>query len=380
VDGYQEQIARSRLIACERMPYMSSMLYMMVPIEFAPCRTAGVTKDGVLLYNRDFVEKQSEKTLAGVLLHEAMHILSDHHGRAAAIATERDLFLWNVSADFEINDDLIAAGVSLPSDCCLPWKRGLPPYQVAEMYYSLLKEREESQDSVPQVQCGSGAGNPFEGEPQLGCDIEERKALLERAVYDTVKSAQRHAGNIPDGIKILIDKILPVDKVNWQSVLNQFVCSSSERARGLFDLTYGRLSRRQTAQSRIILPAYYKPTPTLGVLVDTSGSMSEHDLKAGLGAIKSLFNHVSNVWLCVVDAEIHDLRKCKSAEDIAATLVGGGGTDFSKAIPQLDKLCDFMVGISDCYATYPSEKPRHDILWLLVGDGQPPWGKTVKVD
>ena len=53
---------------------------------------------------------------AGVLLHEAGHLIRDHAERARAVNVmdEESRLRWNLAADAEINDDLLAADVELP--------------------------------------------------------------------------------------------------------------------------------------------------------------------------------------------------------------------------------------------------------------------------
>src|SRR5690606_34403887 len=89
-----------------------------------------------------------------VLLHEAHHVLRDHHRRALRAgvdaATAR---VWNLAADAAINDDLVADDVPLP-DPVLPSHLGCDVGGLEEGYYRTLIERAVGRDA----RCGSGAG------------------------------------------------------------------------------------------------------------------------------------------------------------------------------------------------------------------------------
>ena len=77
--------------------------------------------------------------LAGaVLLHEVGHVLRDHGGRADMVDSPVDRTMWNVAADAEINDDLIAAGLGLPDGVVTPTGIGCEDGHAAEVYYRHL--------------------------------------------------------------------------------------------------------------------------------------------------------------------------------------------------------------------------------------------------
>ena len=87
-----------------------------------------------LYYNDDWLASHSVEENSAVLIHEVSHLLREHEARKIAAAV-RDHALWNMAADCEINDDLVAEGLPLPDDPPHPDKFGLQPGEHAETYY-----------------------------------------------------------------------------------------------------------------------------------------------------------------------------------------------------------------------------------------------------
>jgi predicted metal-dependent peptidase len=133
----------------------------------------------------------------------------------------------------------------------------------------------------------------------------------------------------------------------------------------------------------VVLPSMVMPIPTVGVIVDTSGSMSEKELGEGLGQIRHVLSAIrAEVYLAICDCDVHNVRKIRTTKEVQASLVGGGGSDMSPAIAELEKLkCDFIIGISDCMVGYPDTPPRAKVIWLRTGDytSDPPFGDVVDI-
>src|SRR6187399_2924913 len=66
-----------------------------------------------VFYNPDFVMSLSEAECMGVLAHEISHCALRHFARQG----NRDTETWNIAADYELNADLIQAGLTLPEGC-----------------------------------------------------------------------------------------------------------------------------------------------------------------------------------------------------------------------------------------------------------------------
>lgn len=168
----EEQYARFlkwRALALDRMPYFSAMLFSLRLLNSPGLNTFAV--DNYFRLYIDFdgegVAKHTDKENAQRLLHECMHLMSDHADLAkdAAVTPEQHM-VWNVAADMSINDDLDESG------CDFFIKNGRPlPEQIAadrgkpgtHYYYILRKMMEDAGQPPPQ----SGES----GEPDPNCPV-----------------------------------------------------------------------------------------------------------------------------------------------------------------------------------------------------------------
>lgn len=245
-----------------------------------------------------------------------------------------------------------------------------------------LNKKDISNISDPK--CGSAAGNPHEIEKDIKDKGHINKTQLQRIRKEVAELAKEHEkkiGSIPLGMKILIEEVLATKPIDWRRQLAKYIRKEVELVRGLVNPTYSRLSRRQYNKD-IIFPSYVAPKPKVGVLIDTSGSMSQEELAMGLFQIdKVLKNICSEVSVVVVDCVVNEVYQARKIKDIQSKMSGGGGTDFREAIPILDeKGCDCVIGISDCCAVFPKDPPKASYIWVSSYKEQPPFGKFILME
>src|SRR5262245_4276375 len=159
------RLAAARLRAADAQPFLAVALYALTPIADDSCQTFAVDERWRVHVNPAKLAEWSVAEVAGVLLHELGHVLRDHAGRArtANAVSEQERLTWNVAADAEINDDLLAAieedpraaELALPESPVTPQALGLPAGKVAEFYYAVLRDRPDPPDPVPD--CGPGS-------------------------------------------------------------------------------------------------------------------------------------------------------------------------------------------------------------------------------
>ncbi len=114
----KKKISKARLMACKKWPCATHAILTLRPVERASVGTMAVDQFWRLYYNPEFIEPLPIEELAGVILHEAMHLLGRHHRRLAAIhgknAPLNLVQLWNIATDCAINSLLKKEGVKLP--------------------------------------------------------------------------------------------------------------------------------------------------------------------------------------------------------------------------------------------------------------------------
>jgi predicted metal-dependent peptidase len=437
-----DKLAAARLLAVTKMPYFKAAILGMVPVKVHGLGTIGVTRKGVMVWDPKALDAWTTEQTAGVLIHEAMHLLRLHADRFDKI--KGDAQLWNIAADCEINDDLQAARLPLPNDGCFPNKLGLDEGLTAEEYYRLLeqhvqkqimkkkgedqekdiendnedgegassgKQGQEKDESGPQGnrvaealgikpgvgsgQCGGCAGNPNEGEEQHDGRTGRNKLELERmrkqVAEEVRKEAEKGRGTIPGGLRRWAEEYLKPPTIPWRQKLARAVRGAIAYRPGAVDLHYTAPSRRQAGigfgPGKPILPALRAPIPRVSVIVDTSGSMGAGELNTAISETRGVLDACgANVQFCACDAAVHTLQKVRTWKEAVSLLKGGGGTDFRPAFEAVVKdhpKPDVVIFITDGMGPAPEEPPPCKVIWVLVGPYRSTpatWGEIIEID
>lgn len=428
-----EKLASARLGISRQRPYISAALWAVHPVERPGLGTLAVDKWWRLYYDPVAVARWSVDELSGVLYHEIWHLLRGHAERAEAIQAEH--LPWNLSADAEINDDILEEGIPLPGDAITPETLGCKRNLLAEEYYlELMKRKKESssgqgggegqgegeqdsgggqegrnQDSSqdsgggqgqetkhPQTtrgSCGSCAhghqepweeGEPGEGRtPGIGpAQAEAIRRTVAREIMEAVKSR----GNVPtEHQRWAQAKLDP--KVNWRRELAGAIRHAVASQSGAVDYTYTRPNRRQAAYGPVIMPSLHQPVPSVAVVVDTSGSMDDTEIGQALTEIKGILQSLGHreIRVLTVDAAVHTCQKVFRPEQIS--LVGGGGTDMRmglQAALELKPKPQVVVIFTDGFTPWPDTAPRGvKVVVALVGkevSKGPEWARVIRVE
>ncbi|MFE7098619.1 vWA domain-containing protein [Streptomyces erythrochromogenes] len=382
------KLLAARYKAAEARPYLASALYALTVVPSAGVRTMGVDRHWRCYVSPAFVEATEVVELAGVWIHEVAHLLRDHHGRAERLpaADQRDHVRVNIAQDCEINDDLLADGLSLPEGRMEPRLYGLPTGGLFETYLAGIPPTPHGPD------CGSGAHAtpmPWElgegGTPARVGPVEAE--ALRRQTAEAVRAHRRTRGRVPAGWARWAEELLE-PTVDWRLALAGAVREAAAWAAGAVDYTYRRPSRRTPALGgRVVLPSLRRPLPRVAVVVDTSGSMGPDDLAAALAEVTGVLREVgvggNRVAVLACDADVHAVTRVRSAGEVA--LAGGGGTDMRVGIGAALALPDrpnMVVVLTDGYTPWPDETPSCRLIAALIGEdppAPPAWVETVRV-
>ena len=394
-----EVLAAARLLALDRMPYLASALFEVVPVRTPGLGTFAVDAAWRLYLDPDVLHAWDVEEVAGVLLHEVGHLLRDHHRRH----TERPVhhpFAWNLAADAEINDDLVAAGVPLPGDPVTPASLGRPEGLLAEEYFHrLLRDAEVVDDpqadgtcdatGLPDPRCGSGAGGvqlpdelPTEGTEHPGRNTVEAE-LTRRAVASAVRAADTGtgsgAGRAPGGgWRRWAEHVLQPPRIAWEHQLRRTVRRGLAVEAGRLDVSYRRVGRRRIP--RVVTPGMVQPSLRVGVVIDTSASMSRRQLEAALAELDGICAHAGvrpeDRLVVTADVAVYPAPRLRSASRLA--LRGGGGTDLRPAIAALAthrRRPSVVVVCTDGLTPWPTDPPRGCtviVVLLPPADGHRP--------
>ncbi len=185
-DEEADVLAAARLRAVDCMPYLATLLFEVRIVRAVNLGTFAVDRHWRLYIDPERLTSWGAIASAGVLLHEANHLLRDHIARHDEHHAH-DPGLWNIAADAEINDDLLAARIELPGTPVTPELLGRPRGLLAEQYFDHLR----SVGSDVDVRCGSGAG----GKP-LPDELDDDDGGVGRAEQQLVR--RRVATDIAD--------------------------------------------------------------------------------------------------------------------------------------------------------------------------------------
>ncbi|GAA0899609.1 VWA-like domain-containing protein [Virgisporangium ochraceum] len=380
------KLLAARFRAAQDRPYLASALFALSVVESADVPTMAVDGAWRCYVNAGFVDRIPVPQLAGVWIHEVAHLLRDHHGRAERLPTvdQRDRARVNIAQDCEINDDLVRDRLSLPPGHVTPATFDQPDGKLFEWYLPHIPPSPEC------PRCGSGAyggAEPWDLAPTAGSRVSPAEAqAIRRYTAEAVRAYERSRGTIPAGWKRWADDILE-PTVDWRQVLAGSVRQAIAWASGAVDYTYRRPSRRSAAQTRVVLPSMQRPSPTVAIVVDTSGSMSDDDLGAALAEVADVPREVgvrgNRVTVLSCDAAVGAVRRIARAEDLE--LVGGGGTDMrvgiAAALAQPVRP-HVVIALTDGHTPWPDEPPAARVVAGLIGatPPEPPgWIESVRI-
>ena len=332
----REKLITARIGLLLRAPFFGNLATRMQLINADEWCPTAATDGRRFYYNSDFVNKMPLKQVEFLVGHEVLHAVYDHMGRRGS----RDPKIWNIADDFCVNSDLIDQRIGEKITVCGmlydPKYKGM---SAEEVYDDLMENADKidinklAQQLLDEHLDGDGDGEGDGDGDQEGNGGRPKLSKAERdAIRDEVKEAVMSAaqavgaGNLPGGVKRMI-KDLTEPQISWKELLEQQILSTIKN-----DYTFARPGRKSWHMDAI-LPAQ-KPGETIDIFIgiDTSGSITQNDLKIFFSEIKGIMDSYSEYKIKVVgwDTEIGGIGEFTSEnmEDITTfDPKGGGGTD-----------------------------------------------------
>ena len=348
-------------IAANRAYYAKAVFACTVVATAAP----GVSIDERwrIYTNSPFLESLSVERAAAELIHVLNHGLRDHAQRARNAGVDAaTAILWNAAADCEINDDLDEDDLIDHNDGWLfPETFDMSDLLPAEHYYRHLRDNAAAVE-VP-VGCGSGCHAhhvPHELQQADDALSDLDRKLLKRATASQITEHHKtHGiGSVPEGLARWAEQTLR-PRVDWRQQLATALRTSTHHKTGAMDYSWQRPSRRQQPHDVVLRPAMTRPIPSVTIVVDTSGSMTEDELDRALTEIGAIIATVvpgDSVRVLSVDTEVHTDQHIHNANQIS--LQGCGGTDMAAGIAAAAETSpDAIVVITDGWTPWPPTRP-----------------------
>jgi len=350
------------------------------------CPTAA-TDGRNFYYNTEFIQKLPPKQLEFLVGHEVLHAVYDHMGRRV----DRKPKIFNIACDYAVNSDLVdqrvGERISVVPMLYDSKYRGVSAEAIYDDLMQNVKEvtlEELAKMLLDEHLDGDGEGDgegddkDGTGRPRLS---EEEKQVIRDEIREAVLNAaqQAGAGNIPAGVKRMI-KDLTEPVINWRELLQQQIESTIKN-----DFTWMRPSRRSWHMDAIMPGMLPGHQIDVCIAIDTSGSISERDIKDFMTEIKGIMEAYDeyriHVWS--FDTEVYNpqIYTSDNLEDISSYQPqGGGGTDFMVNYEFMKehniepkKFIMFTDGMP--FGQW-GEEEYCDVCWIIKGnpDCEPPFG------
>ncbi len=397
--------ARTRLIM-ER-PFLGSLV-MHLPLKDAGdwCKTTA-TDAQAFYFNAEFVANLSLAQTQFILAHEALHCAMGHTHRRNHRVKKR----WDVACDHAVNLMLIEEGLKPPLHGILANQDYMT--LSAEEIYPLIPEdtpeesfdehlfdddQDQGSSSDPtgqqDEQQGKGQGKEGQSEPedQDGSGSQtankphelspaEREELGEQWKNRLAAAAQaaRQAGKLSQSMLRWVDGLL-APSLPWRALLARYFAINQRD-----DYSWRRPSRREGAA---ILPRLSSEGLDVVAAIDTSGSISDDELREFVGELDALKGQVrARVTLLACDYKLAEQGPWEyepwDAMELPQDIEGGGGTDFRPVFDWVETESlspNLLVYFTDAEGDFPKLAPNYPVIWLVKGKGVVPWGERVQLN
>jgi predicted metal-dependent peptidase len=174
-------------------------------------------------------------------------------------------------------------------------------------------------------------------------------------------------------------------KMNWKQIITKYVRSILP-----YDNSFTKPNKKFLANN-LILPGTIKESIDIVIALDTSGSISDDELRQFLSEMKGIAKSHSNVKMTIIqaDSEIHkvsDINTQSISELVNFEIKGRGGTAHEPVFEYIKKKivqCKLLIAFTDGYSDIDSlDKPNYDVIWGLTSNGtdkQMKFGKVVRL-
>jgi predicted metal-dependent peptidase len=379
-----EKLVTARIGLLLRAPFFGNLATRMKIVNADSWCATAATDGRHLYYNSNFVNQLPLKQLEFLVGHEVLHAVYDHMGRRG----QRIPKLWNIAGDYCINLDLVdnRVGTKIPVALYDTKFRGMSSEEVYDILYENADKVDINQlaqqlidDHIDgESNDGDGDGEDQDGDKGHGNRPRLSKEQL-REIRDEFKeavlsaAAAAGAGNVPNNVKRLI-KELTEPVMDWRELLQQQMQSTVKN-----DYSWARPSRRGWHMDAIMPGMKPGDQIDVAVMIDTSGSITDQDLKVFLSEIQGIMDqfdeyriHVGGWDTCMHNTQIFTSENLDSIEEFVPG--GGGGTDphcVWEWLKDNDIVPKKLIMFTDfCfYGWNPQEVENYcDTVWIIKGN------------
>lgn len=323
-----------------KQPFYGMYLLLLDKKVSKRCDTACVAKQGInyrLDVNEEFWSTLEHNHRIGLIHHELLHIVFFHLLRHDEFENK---MLANIAMDIEINQYIDSqylppGGMTLDTFPDL----NLEPKQGTRYYYDKLQQASNKNPKIQMLMqaMGSDDGNTHSEDGDLlpEHDWEEfndlsdtEKKLLGAQIDHHLKeivNALKGRGTVPGELQSYIDGLFTVEpaKFDWKGYVRRFVGGSSK-------IFTKKLQRKENKRFADDAGLKIKKKRHLLVAIDTSGSVSNSELKEFMNEVHHIYKTGTEVTILQCDTAVNSVKPFKPKDEIV--IHGRGGTDFQPII------------------------------------------------
>jgi predicted metal-dependent peptidase len=400
----RKKITKARAGLILDQPFFGALALRLEVVESPGCPT-GWTNGVQMGYNPDWIMDMNLDKVKGFIAHEVMHLAVGHQARRQ----HREPGKWNVAGDFAINQILLDSGFVLPDTQCI---NASYKNMSAEHIYAMLPDSDKGNGhgslgatGTNSNGDGNGSGNSDPYNDPGGCggvmDAPSTNGKSKADASDLAQSeidwkiaatqaaqAAKTMGNLPGAIKEIIQELLE-PKLDWRDILRDFV----ERA-ARNDYSWKQPNRRFLSQGIILPSLNSKEIGTACVAVDTSGSVSNDELRQFATEVNSILEEYQDITITVIycDTQVAHVDEFHSVDmPVQMKMHGGGGTDFRPPFKwvrdNIDGKPTCMIYFTDMECNRFPKDPGYPTIWVQTKTmysgnhwDDPPFGEVVTMD
>jgi predicted metal-dependent peptidase len=343
-----------------------------------------------LAYEPTLMSGTDDENLTKVIEHEGMHLLNKHIPRLIRILsneTDRSrknlkIKVWNIASDCAANQQMklfepvIIDGK--PWAPQLPKQWDMPENELTEKYFYWLLQHKVVTVEVPMIGGHKGWSN-MKGVSDLSSLARKLDHHIQDIIRESVKTFNRERGTLPSHIADLIQGALSPPKAPYYQMIRKWIKGTRYSK---YKRCPTRINRKRVYVFKLGGKVIPKISPFPGkmrdmtfdivVLIDTSGSMSNHAILEGLSGVKNIIEKDRYCYTTILecDAAVEKEYQVKKIRDIQFNIKGRGGTTLRPGLERARELgCDVCLAFTDGYTENINAIPRRalpkKIIWVL---------------
>jgi predicted metal-dependent peptidase len=340
-----DKLVTARIALLLKQPFFGNLATRLKIVNADDWCPTAATDGRHFYYNTEFIDSLTPRETEFLFGHEVLHCVFDHFQLRAGT---RDSQLWNVAADYAVNQILVDNRIGeMPKDDKGKDKgfqddkyRDWASEAIYDELYKKAKKNgkdmlkklgklldehidwdKDSQGNKEQEGKGPKGGAPKYSKEELKKIKDEMKEAMISAAQST------GAGNLPGAIQRMIQE-LTEPKMNWREIIQQQIVSTMKS-----DYTFMKPSRRSWHMDAVLPGMLNTDKIDICLALDASGSISEEQCKEFLSEVKGIMDqykdfriHLWSFDTAVFNPQVFTPDNADEIEDYV--LGSGGGTEF----------------------------------------------------